>query len=248
MDLYTVVAKVHSFFLFVAKVLSFFLFVAQVLSLFVFWARLLDFAHMVSRLIALEMSAQPAIVSEQKLCTECKRPTREVCSRCKQMPYCSAEHQKKHWKQHRPNCVPRGLESQQHVKKGILLPFDSPTPEIVHVACEVLEPDEDDDIDVDWICKGEFIDSGRPTCRRAYTIEFQRFGPPSKRLDNYLQLTFSDTFAIDGSPPNKCAILLHHNFRVNLSLMYLRLDVCAPWLQTRPLTGAGTYWSCWSTP
>lgn len=106
-----------------------------------------------------------------------------------------------HWKQHREDCVPYGAEL---VRKGILLPFDSPTPQIVHVACKTLKTEDEDDPICHTVCSGQFIGPGRVYLVHR-KIEFECFGPPSRRLDAYLDLIFSDTFAIDGSRPNKCA-------------------------------------------
>lgn len=130
-----------------------------------------------------------------------------------------------HWKQHRQDCIPHGAEV---VKKGILLPFDSSAPEIVHVACNVFEPEL---FPIHWICQKEFVghgpDNSYSACRRLHTIEFERFGLPSKRLDNYLQLIFNDAAAIDGSSPNKY-VRPHDGLDLSSTRLLLCLDVCIP--------------------
>ncbi|KZV72437.1 hypothetical protein PENSPDRAFT_733503 [Peniophora sp. CONT] len=167
-----------------------------------------------------EDAPQPRTKDEMK-CTSCNAPTSRVCARCKHTLYCSSEHQKKHWKQHRQACVPYGA---QLVKKGILLPFDSATPEIVHVACEVAEPEDDD---IPWpichlVCGGEFIGPKSTFCR-FYAIAYEQFGPPSRQLDQYLQLGFDDSFLINGALPNKCVRALTpdapHDWRGHLLVM-----------------------------
>lgn len=38
-------------------------------------------------------------------CEVCKELCKQKCSQCKQVYYCSAEHQKDDWKNHRKDCV-----------------------------------------------------------------------------------------------------------------------------------------------
>lgn len=47
---------------------------------------------------------QPAIPSLKKLCIVCGCFAKHACSRCKVVNYCSATHQRAHWKQHKPYC------------------------------------------------------------------------------------------------------------------------------------------------
>jgi hypothetical protein len=47
-----------------------------------------------------------AISLEQKKCFMCSKKGLLTCSRCRMLNYCSAECQKKHWKQHKPFCKP----------------------------------------------------------------------------------------------------------------------------------------------
>lgn len=47
---------------------------------------------------------QPAIPSLKKLCVVCGCFAKHACSRCKAVNYCSAAHQRAHWKQHKPQC------------------------------------------------------------------------------------------------------------------------------------------------
>ena len=44
----------------------------------------------------------------ETLCTVCKKPAEKSCSRCKMVYYCSVEHQKVDWKQHKKGCFPPG--------------------------------------------------------------------------------------------------------------------------------------------
>ncbi|XP_034111151.1 SET domain-containing protein SmydA-8 [Drosophila albomicans] len=39
-------------------------------------------------------------------CAVCETPTKNNCSNCNQVSYCSVQHQKQHWKAHKPNCHP----------------------------------------------------------------------------------------------------------------------------------------------
>ncbi len=84
----------------------------------------------------------------ERVCVLCGRAAR-VCSRCRDVRYCSAEHQRKDWPEHRPDCTQRGLadirasamQSPAHVSVSTLQerlrtnftdvwapPFDAATP------------------------------------------------------------------------------------------------------------------------
>ncbi|VDC06056.1 unnamed protein product [Peniophora sp. CBMAI 1063] len=159
-------------------------------------------------------------MADKGLCGVCGTQAKSLCSRCKQAAYCTAEHQKKHWKQHRQACIPHGAAL---VRKGILLPADSEIPEIVHVACEVAEPEDDyPEPTCHLVRRGEFIGPAS-AFRRFYGIEFERFGPPSRRLSQYLQLGFNDEFLVNGSRSNKCVRALvpdaPHDWRGNMLVM-----------------------------
>lgn len=39
-------------------------------------------------------------------CHICKTETKNSCSNCKQVFYCSPQHQKEHWKEHKKDCHP----------------------------------------------------------------------------------------------------------------------------------------------
>lgn len=42
----------------------------------------------------------------KKICSFCKKEATQICSACKTVAYCSREHQKQHWKDHKPQCRP----------------------------------------------------------------------------------------------------------------------------------------------
>jgi MYND finger len=44
--------------------------------------------------------------SDKQLCALCNKPGDKACSQCKTTYYCSAEHQREHWKSHKPQCKP----------------------------------------------------------------------------------------------------------------------------------------------
>ncbi|XP_064544196.1 programmed cell death protein 2 [Drosophila montana] len=46
----------------------------------------------------------PAIASLKKLCAACGCFAPHACSRCKDINYCCAAHQRAHWQQHKPHC------------------------------------------------------------------------------------------------------------------------------------------------
>ncbi|XP_071455230.1 uncharacterized protein [Hetaerina americana] len=50
----------------------------------------------------------PDLASSDKeiICSICSQPSTNICSACKQVAYCTAEHQKKHWEKHIKECCP----------------------------------------------------------------------------------------------------------------------------------------------
>lgn len=54
----------------------------------------------------------------EKVCAECKQPADLKCSACKLVAYCSKEHQKQHWKQHKSLC--RAYEVKKIVRESDL--------------------------------------------------------------------------------------------------------------------------------
>ena len=69
-------------------------------------------------------------------CIVCATPTEHKCSSCHQVHYCSRDHQKQHWKQHKHHCVPakvkedntlgRYLEATRIVKAGDVVLKEAP--------------------------------------------------------------------------------------------------------------------------
>lgn len=61
-------------------------------------------------------------------CYICLAPSSQKCSGCQAVHYCSREHQKQHWKQHKHQCTPvrvkedetvgRYLEASRDIKAG----------------------------------------------------------------------------------------------------------------------------------
>ncbi|KAH8261514.1 hypothetical protein KR044_010546 [Drosophila immigrans] len=85
----------------------------------------------------------PAIPSPKKLCAACGCFAPHACSRCKSVNYCSAGHQRAHWKQHKPNC-----EAGKPADATAALPaIVFPQYEIVmepEAASEVVDKDEEE--------------------------------------------------------------------------------------------------------
>ncbi|XP_034475877.1 programmed cell death protein 2 [Drosophila innubila] len=84
----------------------------------------------------------PAIPSMKKLCAACGCFAPHTCSRCKEINYCSAGHQRAHWKQHKPYC---GALKAATISDTTLPEVAFPEYEIVmerDSASEVAEKDE----------------------------------------------------------------------------------------------------------
>lgn len=39
-------------------------------------------------------------------CEVCQQPSKQKCSQCKLVFYCSSEHQKENWTSHKSSCIP----------------------------------------------------------------------------------------------------------------------------------------------
>jgi hypothetical protein len=42
----------------------------------------------------------------EDVCNVCSSPAAHRCSACKQVTYCSKDHQKQDWKNHKSSCIP----------------------------------------------------------------------------------------------------------------------------------------------
>jgi len=66
---------------------------------------------------------------ENTSCAVCNCPAPHTCSGCQSVRYCSKEHQKVHWRDHKANCGPYKLEwdvqvgqhlvARRDIKQGI---------------------------------------------------------------------------------------------------------------------------------
>lgn len=73
---------------------------------------------------------------EQSVCAICLAPAIQKCSGCQTVNYCTREHQKQHWKQHKQVCVParvkedpqfgRYLEASREIKPGDIIMREKP--------------------------------------------------------------------------------------------------------------------------
>ncbi|CAG9774107.1 unnamed protein product [Ceutorhynchus assimilis] len=69
-------------------------------------------------------------------CEQCKQPSTQKCSKCKLVFYCSADHQKEHWNEHKNNCrsyeicsnieLGRYLIARRNLEKGEIIFVDTP--------------------------------------------------------------------------------------------------------------------------
>ncbi|KAM3956983.1 SET and MYND domain containing, arthropod-specific, member 1 isoform 1-T2 [Aphomia sociella] len=73
---------------------------------------------------------------ENGVCMVCLAPAETKCSGCQQVHYCTREHQKQHWKEHKRHCVPaklkedpkfgRYLEATRDIKAGDIILKEKP--------------------------------------------------------------------------------------------------------------------------
>lgn len=47
----------------------------------------------------------------KRLCPVCEAPGTKLCAGCSQVGYCSKEHQREHWKTHKPQCAQNHLKT-----------------------------------------------------------------------------------------------------------------------------------------
>ncbi|KAK7052037.1 hypothetical protein R3P38DRAFT_1634030 [Favolaschia claudopus] len=162
-------------------------------------------------------------------CAVCQESSLKTCSRCKIQFYCSEEHQKQDWKQHKfaclapaaplPDVVKTRAEAERDkddrfVIDAILLPHDSDTPRFVKVVCEMYgqefdAPDPDfPELDGRRHHRA-LLDPylGANAMRESTDISnWGGFdGPP---LGYTLMMSWRDMFMQDGSPLNRCVVKL----------------------------------------
>lgn len=73
---------------------------------------------------------------EQGACIVCLSPAIQKCSGCQLVHYCSKDHQKEHWKEHKHQCSParvksdpkfgRYLEATREIKAGDIVMKEKP--------------------------------------------------------------------------------------------------------------------------
>ena len=69
--------------------------------------------------------------SEEPVCPICLLPSDLSCSSCKKVNYCSREHQKKHWKIHKPDCFPGIIEYSPTLGRYLVASRDIEQGEII---------------------------------------------------------------------------------------------------------------------
>lgn len=75
-------------------------------------------------------------MKEKTICAICLAPAEQKCSGCHAVHYCSREHQKEHWKQHKFQCTParvkedvtlgRYMEATRDIKAGDIVLKEKP--------------------------------------------------------------------------------------------------------------------------
>ncbi|KAJ6482568.1 hypothetical protein C8R45DRAFT_305060 [Mycena sanguinolenta] len=157
----------------------------------------------------------------QQNCFVCGTLTAKKCSRCRIKFYCSDEHQKSDWKKHKAVCLSPAVTLPAVVKTrveaeldgdgtkftidAILLPWDSDTPRLVKIICEIYTDPYDEDLG-----KQHRIDfspySERNDFSESATISTMGYtGPP---LGYTLFLVWNGNFLQDGSPLNRSIVKL----------------------------------------
>ncbi|XP_039482272.1 programmed cell death protein 2 [Drosophila santomea] len=66
----------------------------------------------------------PAVPCPKKLCAACGCHAPHVCSKCKAIHYCSSEHQRAHWPQHKPNCGAPGAANVKPLTQIVFPEFE----------------------------------------------------------------------------------------------------------------------------
>jgi len=64
-------------------------------------------------------------------CDVCRKPTTTRCSGCAQIYYCSVEHQKKSWKDHKPKCHPFKIDNHEVYGRVLVATRDIKPGEVV---------------------------------------------------------------------------------------------------------------------
>ncbi|KAJ6622892.1 hypothetical protein B0H10DRAFT_1787284 [Mycena sp. CBHHK59/15] len=174
----------------------------------------------------------------QTSCTVCNTPTSKKCARCGTAYYCSPAHQKSDWKTHKSACLAPAVPLSTIVKTraeaerdgdtkfvidAILLPFDSDTPRLVKLVCEMYTDSDDDVLGVGFMQHRVDLDPYLgPHSNTFYkSIDISTFGYTGPPLRYTLSLRWRDTFLVDGSKLNRSIVKLtngkaHHPWGGNL--------------------------------
>ncbi|XP_060804980.1 SET domain-containing protein SmydA-8 [Amyelois transitella] len=138
------------------------------------------------------------------LCRVCLTPTEHKCSGCQEVNYCTREHQKQDWKQHRTQCVParvreddtfgRYLEATREIKAGDIVIKENPlitgptlmTPPVCLGCYKLLEEDKTVDcVNCGWPCCSDDCarrEEHAPECfytrQRGEKVTITTFGVP----------------------------------------------------------------------
>ncbi|KAL4249353.1 MYND-type zinc finger protein samB [Abortiporus biennis] len=140
------------------------------------------------------------MTEKQPLCAVCGIPTVQRCSRCKAAYYCSSDHMKKDWPNHKPTCREAGSKVQ--TVTAVLFPVDEDKPRLVQVEYTIEPDDEYEGTDVHELNLEPWFNSLFCTIRPCPIEKTDGFS--GQLLDRTLHMKFNDDFMISGDPLNRC--------------------------------------------
>ncbi|TDL14592.1 hypothetical protein BD410DRAFT_797085 [Rickenella mellea] len=144
-------------------------------------------------------------------CAVCETMSTQRCSRCALSYYCSKEHQKQDWQNHKRVChvsmstqaLPRGTIPGRFKVDCILFPAHEIKPRLVKV-----EHEANRDEDFGFVFHSTKPDDYIPGSRDTRWILLDGPNGPPLRGGMGIEVIFHDEFLTDGSPPNKSIISL----------------------------------------
>ncbi|KIJ63322.1 hypothetical protein HYDPIDRAFT_113302 [Hydnomerulius pinastri MD-312] len=138
-------------------------------------------------------------------CKVCSTPAEQRCSRCRQVWYCSADHQNADWKTHKAICTsPNGVG-------GIYFKAGENAPRLITVTLEssfVSDMFSGEEQEVKMPILPPLLGPGSYKESSYDALNITTMGQRGPALDQPFKLFIRDNFLNDGSPPNRIPALL----------------------------------------
>ncbi|ODN00428.1 Protein msta, isoform B [Orchesella cincta] len=113
----------------------------------------------------MDTNGETSTFSKAPQCAICSEPCICYCKSCKRVSYCSKEHQKRHWKQHRPECFPVAVQVNSVFGSSLVVTRDIKRGEVILREKPLVSgpllcfSNDEDDRPYDYYCTAPRLDS-----------------------------------------------------------------------------------------